>query len=124
MSSTTPRPSYSEEIREAVKKARYDVLGRKPGRDREKHIPGPSAGQHVRVRERVTAMLDGKPTPDGIIKLAGVKSLTALRKIAESQPDTDPAPLRTLSAEFKGDQWAMGRNLAAILVVWVEELKS
>jgi hypothetical protein len=81
--------------------------------------------QHVRVRARVTELLDGNPTAESILRLAGMKSLAELKRIASWEADKSAlAPLRPLSKEFADDGWASGRYLASILVAWCDQIRA
>lgn len=104
--------------------------------------------QHEKVRAIVTAMLkkDKKPvTAETVLGATGIKSAAKLKSIAVFEADkSEMAPLSEnlgkymknpgkdqKASEIKdwqtatgnADGWAVGRYLAAILYVWVEELR-
>lgn len=118
-------------ITEAVKYARYELSGKNPkivAKGKDAHRPGASKGQHIKVRARVAEMLE-KPehevTVEEIVKISGLGSQKKLLEVATWATDTDEmTPLRKLSQEFRGDSWAMGRYLAAILGAWIWQIKA
>jgi hypothetical protein len=123
-----PTVRQQEEMSNAVRRARYELAAKNPkiaAKGKGAHVPAASVGQHFKVRDRVTEMLGGSPTPHGIVKLSGMPDAAALRAVADwSMPPSGMAPLRTLAREFTGDRWAQGRYLAGILSVWIDELRA
>jgi hypothetical protein len=115
-----------------VKRARYEYSAKNPkvverrAADPKAHVPGASAGQHIRVREVVTELLGGKVTPSGIVGLTGLGSMKDLKAVASWDPKVDMSPLAKseLAARLSGDAWQQGRFLCAILVVYAEEIAS
>lgn len=98
-----PRPTYPAEIKAAAKRA-AELLG--PG-----FVPGPK--QHLAVRAVVA---DRDPA-----KLVGMTRLS-LEKYAKDGSIAKPARARLKGlADQVGDVGARNRNLAAILVVMIEE---
>jgi hypothetical protein len=124
----SPTVRQQAEMSDAVRRARYELAAKNPtivAKGKGAHVPAASVGQHFKVRARVTELLCGNPTPDGIVKLSGMPDAAALRAVADwSMPPSGIAPLRTLSREFTGDRWAQGRYLAGILSVWIDELRA
>jgi hypothetical protein len=118
----------NKEIDDAVRRARYELAAKNPtivAKGKGAHVPAASRGQHFKVRARVTEMLGGNPTPDGIVRLSGMPDADALRAFANwSMPPSGMAPLQRLSREFTGDRWAKGRYLAGILSVWIDDLSA
>ena len=122
---------YPPEIVAAVAKARH-LSGHKKGADGkplgDKTVAYAGPKEHVMVRTRVTELLtkDSKEvTAANVLALTGIKSQKLLREIATFEADkTAMAPMRKLSAEFRGDNWAMGRYLAAIVCAFIDDLKS
>jgi hypothetical protein len=79
--------------------------------------------QHVKIRKVASEKIGGEPTKEQVLELAGVKSAKALRDIATFKSGRESLrPLRSLGAEFGNDGWAKGRYLAAVLVVWLEDI--
>lgn len=116
---------YPEEISDAVRLA-------KAARGTTNGAPG--AKQHVHAREVLVKeylVRDGKQaTPDSVLEAAfgggGVKSKTLkkLREIADgTAPKSDLQALRPLAGKME-DPFCKGRNLASILVAWVEQLQA
>jgi hypothetical protein len=100
------------------------LSGAKPGSGGEKTVAYSGPKEHLMVRERVTAMVDGPVTPEKILALTGLKSFKIMKEIAEWKADkSELVPLRKLSAEFQGNGWAQGRYLCAILCAWCDELR-
>jgi hypothetical protein len=97
----TPGPTIrqQEEMSDAMRRARYELAAKNPtivakGKGRERTFP-----------PQCRAALEGRGAGNG----------DARRK---------PHAQRTLSREFTGDRWAQGRYLAAILSVWIDELRA
>ena len=104
--------AYPVEIRSAT--ARVKELKGKHG------APGPK--QHVHVREVVTSQI-GRPTKQAIVAASGVKSLQQLTKVAKGETDrASLKPLHELASKMGDDPFCKGRNLAAILVAWAEQV--
>lgn len=121
---STTQTKYTPEIRGAVKFAR-SLHAKNPALEGQR-AGAASAGQHVRVRARVTELIDGPVTPDAIVRLAGVRSQKALAEIASYSTGKEAlVALRPLSkGEFGDDAWCQGRYLAGILAAWIAELRS
>lgn len=113
------RAKYPEEITEAVRLA-------KAARGTTHGAPG--AKQHVHVREVVGQEFDN-PTAEDLIGAAfaggGVRaSEKKLREIADgTAPKSDLQALRPLAARMS-DPFCKGRNLASMLVAWIEQIKA
>ena len=107
---TPKRSAYPAEITEAVRLA-------KAARGTTNGAPG--AKQHVLVR----AELGKNPTPDSILKAAGVKSEKALRAIADGSADREALKVLTPLASKFQDPFCKGRNLASILVAALVQAK-
>ena len=84
----------------------------------------PSPVDHVHARERISAALkaDGKePARATLLELCGISAAT-LKRIANMKGDRkDIAKIKHVSA-LMGDASAKGRNLAAIVLAWIDEL--
>ncbi len=112
------RPKYPEDVREAVKIV-HKLKGTSNG------SPGPK--QHVHVRNVVAKSL-GAEGPDEIVKAAvveasGAKSVAALKRLATGEADrSELKVLHPLAAKMGDDAFCKGRNLAAILTAWTEQL--
>lgn len=110
-------------LADAVRAARH-LSGMKKGAGGDATLAYPGPAQHLKIRARVTEMIDGPVTVDSIVKLSGVKNLATLRRIAIWDSDkSELVPLRPLSKEFSGDGWATGRFLSAVLVAWADEIR-
>lgn len=135
---------YEDWVQPAVERGRK-LSGGRPDKDTGKPVGDETmayAGpiQHIKIRkvfgkkfgDKVTdggTVTGGNTTPDKILELAGgeegAMSFKMLKEIAQFKDDTK-APLRRLrplGKEFGEDGWAKGRFLAAVLVVWIEDLK-
>jgi hypothetical protein len=114
MSSTKTTPRYPDNILAATAAAR-EIGGR---------TWWPSPVDHVHARDRITEALkkDNKlPTKANVMKLVGV-SAKELREIANMSAGRESlAKLKPANA-LMGDASAKGRNLAAIVLVWCDEL--
>jgi hypothetical protein len=92
-----------------------------------KHVPGASGGQHVRVREFITTTLAEEKkdvTPQNILRLTGYPSYQALEDVAAWKGTRqDLEPLQSLGENFRGDSWAQGRYLAAIVVAFIRRVR-
>lgn len=125
----SPRESnYPEWVASAVTRGRHlsaqkmGTNGDGPVGDGTTAYAGPI--QHVKIRKVVTGKVTGEPTKEAILELAGVKSTKALRDIATFKAGRESLrPLRALGTEFGNDGWAKGRFLAAVLVVWIEDIE-
>ena len=107
----------------AVASAR-EMSGQKPGSGGRRTVAYAGPSQHTKIRSRVTEMLDGNVSPEGILKLSGLRSHRVMRELAEWKADrSEMTPLRPLSSEFQGDGWSQGRYLCAVLCAWVDELR-
>jgi hypothetical protein len=127
---STKADRYPAWLPDAVKRSRV-TSGRKvnaktgePFGDMTVSYPGPK--QHLHIRAVVAAKIDGEPTPEKILALTGIKSLKALRAIADWSADkATMAPMRPLSREMDdGTGWSTGRYGAAALVAWIDQLKA
>lgn len=100
---------------------------KKPGLAEGAHVPAAGPVQHVKVRHVVEKKLaeQNKPvTADNVLEVAGGISLAELKRIATFESEKPSLkPLRELGSEFGKDGWSKGRYLAAILAVWVEDLR-
>lgn len=123
---------FPEDIRVAVKRARYELSALNPTvvaarkADPKAHVPGASAGQHITVRTKITELVGGpdKLTPAAVLKLTGYASYKALEDAAKWEgTKQDLEPLHNLAENFRPDSWAMGRYLAAIVTVFIWDLK-
>ena len=65
-------------------------------------------------------------TVEQILKLTGVKSVKALRDIAEwTAPREALKPMRPIQKHLEdGTGWATGRYGAAALVAWIDQIKA
>ena len=123
---------YPEWVAPAVQSARK-LSGQKPGTPNPEltnAYAGPA--QHIKIREFVTKRLGEEEmdvTSENVLALSGVPSMKALREIATFRSDrASLKPLQPLGTNFVNDDkrpdgWARGRFLAAVLFVWIEELK-
>ena len=109
-------PAYPESVRAATRRA--NDLRRASGGYRV----GPK--QVKTVLDLLEAETDVRPiTADEVVRVSGVGSLAALRRIAGGEADRAAArPLRALGAKT-GDQFCTGRWLAAELAAIAESLK-
>jgi hypothetical protein len=109
-----PTPKYSQEIHMATARARA-IGGR---------TWWPTPVDHLHARQRITEALaaEGKePTRGNVLALTGT-TMTALRKIANMQaPRSELSRIAHVSS-LMDDASARGRNLAAIIIVWCDEL--
>jgi hypothetical protein len=118
-------PRFDLTISAAVKMARTEMHSKKPGRKDGQHVGAASGGDHIRVREVVTERVGTPVTVEKILKASGIKSVAALRRIAEFDPAEDMTGLRELGKAFKDDKnkaWRTGRYLAGILAAWAIQL--
>lgn len=128
---------YPEWVPPAVARGRH-LAGQKDGSGGDETMAYAGPIQHKKVRQLVakeilgadvdektgeaTGWLDGI-TKDDIIKASGCSSLKSLREVATFKAGRDAMrPLRPLGAKFGNDGWAKGRFLAAVLVVWAEDI--
>jgi hypothetical protein len=128
-SAAKAKPAKADKYGPGIQAAadRANVLLRS-GKDGNEHVPSPVT--HEKVRAILTAALkkDGKSvTSASVLALSGVKSQKLLREIASWQaPRSELKPLREVATTVnapKALSWAHGRYLAAILAVWIDDLK-
>lgn len=127
-----PSNRYPEWVPPAVARGRH-LSGQKDGSGGDETLAYAGPIQHMKVRKLLakefggsvdekTGHLEGV-TKEQILEAADIKSMKALKEIATFKAGRDAMrPLRPLGAKFGTDGWAKGRFLAAILVVWAEDL--
>lgn len=113
------RVSYPPEIAEAVKAAKKTAPG---GRE---YGPGPK--HHMAVREVVAKELkldaDDKPAKQQVLDVAGFAGEKELRAAADGKNRDALKTDAFLALSAKTPKsWAQGRDLAAILAAWIEQL--
>jgi hypothetical protein len=127
---------YPEWVPTAVARGRH-LSGQKENSGGDETLAYAGPIQHMKVRKLIAkeinpsvdekageanGWLDGV-TKEKILEAAECKSAKALRDIATFKAGRDAMrPLRPLGAKFGNDGWAKGRFLAAVLVVWMEDL--
>lgn len=110
------RPRYPVEITDAVrlaKKARGTVNG------------APGAKQHVITRKHIAAGMGAADVSvDEILKVSGARSIKALRAMADGTGSKSDLKEIGPLARAIPDPFCSGRNLASILVAWVDQIKA
>jgi hypothetical protein len=118
-------PRFDPSISAAVRLVRKEMHSMKPNRKPDAHVGAASGGDHIRVREVVTEQVGEPLTVPKILAVSGIKSVAALRRIAEFDPGEDLTPLRELGKAFRDDKnkaWRTGRYLAGILAAWAIQI--
>jgi hypothetical protein len=114
---------YPEWVKPAVAASRH-LSGMKDGElgDTTLNYAGPR--QHIRARKEITAMIEGDVTAAALLKVTGMKSVKALTEVATwTAPRDSMKPMRPLASKFRDDSWLGARYLAAVVVVWINEVK-
>ena len=85
-------------------------------------------GQHMRVESAVRDLIDGEVTAKSVLEVVGLSGpkLKTLATTHDNKGDLKalrPLGRSILTATGEVDTWATGRYLAAILSVWVLDLR-